>query len=139
MWGLAVLVLSTAACFQHTYHVGAGAPAAPVTTDQWRHHWLGGLISPDKEMNIRAVCPSGDATIEQEQTFLNGLVGVLTGGLYMPTTVQVRCAGGSVALDLTSEEVERIVTSTAFLDRIGEEAPSRLRDVESALEVPADF
>ena len=54
-------------------------------------------------------------------------------------TVQVRCAGGSVALDLSAEDVERIVTATAFLDWVGEEAPRRLEDVEAAQEALAEF
>ena len=88
--GIAALLLFVplAGCFQHTYTVGAGAPTEPVAYSQWRHHWIAGLISPGHEMDVQEVCPSGNATIHQEQTFLNGLVAVLTTGIYVPRTVQ---------------------------------------------------
>ena len=57
--GIAALLLLVplAGCFQHTYTVGAGAPTGRVAYSQWRHHWIGGLISPDHEMDVQEVCP----------------------------------------------------------------------------------
>jgi hypothetical protein len=46
-------------------------------------------------LDLRAECPSGAATIVTEQSFLNGLVGVLTIGIYTPQHVTVTCASGT--------------------------------------------
>jgi hypothetical protein len=87
--------------------------------DEWRHHWLFGLISPEHELEIQQICAgSANATIEQEQTFLNGLVGALTGGIYSPTTIQVRCATGRIDLDLNEDELRRITSDPIFRDRV---------------------
>ena len=55
-----VLVLVTAACYEHTVEVGAGAPHAPVVYDHWENFWLGGLIGHVK-VAVEDMCPSGDA------------------------------------------------------------------------------
>ena len=47
-----VILLFTAACYEHTYTMGAGAPHAPVVYERWHNHWLGGLISPDQEIEL---------------------------------------------------------------------------------------
>jgi hypothetical protein len=129
---IAVLAFAAAACYEHTYTVGAGAPGGVLVHDQWRHHWLWGLIDPSKELVLRDICPSGDATIETEMSFLNGLVSALTSGIYSPTTVQVRCADRRATLDLEAEDVARIVSDPAFLSWVGEVAPDRLTEARSA-------
>lgn len=132
--GLTALLLAAAGCYQHVFVVGAGAPAGTLVHDEWRHHWLWGLVSPDNELAIEQVCPSGNATILGEVSFLNGLVSALTGGIYSPTTVRVRCAGASAALDipLSADDVTRIVASRDFLQWVEEVAPDRLGEVRSA-------
>ena len=37
-----VMLLFTAACFEHTYTASAGAPNAPVVYSRWHNRWLGG-------------------------------------------------------------------------------------------------
>jgi hypothetical protein len=127
-----ILLLTGVGCYKHTYIVGAGAPDAALAHDEWRHHWLWGLINPDKELALAKVCTSGDATIDTEMTFLNGLVSALTSGIYSPTTVRVRCAAGSVHLELQPEDVARIVTDPRFLTWVAEDAPARLAEVRQA-------
>jgi hypothetical protein len=133
---LLLTMVTAAACYQHQFHIGAGAPAGALVYDQWRHHWLWGLIDPNSELELRQVCPSGDATIEGEVTFLNGLVSALTSGIYSPTTVRVRCSGTradsglDVALD--GDDVSRIVADPAFLPWVGDMIPDRLEEARSA-------
>ena len=55
---------------------------------------------PAEEISTVAQCPSGVATIETQQSFLNGLVGALTLGIYAPQEVRVTCASGSAALPI---------------------------------------
>jgi hypothetical protein len=67
--------------------VGQGAPGAPVVYEEWQQKWLAGLIG-DTNLDVEQRCPSGNATIHDEHTFLNGLVGILTPGIFTPTTVR---------------------------------------------------
>ena len=133
--GVLLLFVLLAGCFKHTYTVGAGAPTGPVAYTEWRHHWIVGLISPGHELDVQDVCPSGDATIRQEQTFLNGLVAILTSGIYASMTVEVRCAGGMVHLDLNADEVRTIVSDAAFAERVGALLPGHVDDVQAAREM----
>ena len=127
------LVLVVVGCYEHTYTVGGGAPAGPVVYGEWQHHWLGGLIG-ERTHELSNVCPSGNATIHDEQTFLNGLVSVLTAGIYAPTTVSIRCDTGQRAqLQLSRKEIVSILTSPAFRDRLETVLPGRLREVDSGL------
>ena len=128
------LVVVAAGCFEHTYTVGAGAPAGPVVYDEWRNYWLGGLIG-EHTHELREICPSGNATIHDEQTFLNGLAGVLTSGIYTPTTVTIRCSTGqSAQLQLSRKEVISILSAPAFRERMETVLPGRLPNVESGIE-----
>ena len=128
-----LLLLAVVGCFKQTYVVGSGAPVAPVVYDEWRHHWLAGLINPDHELELQRVCPgTSDATIHQEQTFLNGLISALTVGIYAPRTVQIRCATGRADLDLNEDELRRITSDPMFVDWVEAVLPSRVTDVMAA-------
>jgi hypothetical protein len=127
-----VLLLTTGACYEHTFTVGGGAPHGQMIYDHWQNYWLDGLIGHTK-VDLEEICPSGRATIVAKQTFLNGLVAGLTGGIYTPTTLQIQCADGrraDVALD--AEDVEAIVSDPAFLQWVGEEMPERVDEVAAA-------
>ena len=124
------LVIVATGCLEHTYTVGQGAPAGPVVYEEWHNHWLGGLIG-NKNLDVDLLCPSGNATIHNEQSFLNGLVGVLTSGIYTPTTVEVRCdSGRSADIALSEEEVVAILTSPAFLERVERVMPARAEEAQ---------
>ena len=128
-----LLLLPLAGCFEHTYTVGSGAPTAPVAYDEWRHHWLLGLISPEHELELQRVCAgTSDATIHQEQTLLNGLVGVLTGGIYAPRTIQIRCTTGRADLDLNKDELRRITSDPMFVEWVEAVLPTLVTDVVAA-------
>lgn len=128
------LALPLAACYEHTFTVGAGAPHAPVVYDHWENFWLGGLIGHTR-VTVEELCPSGNATIETKQTFLNGLVGGLTSGIYSPTTLKIRCRGGRrAALELDALEVERIVLDPTFTEIVRLELPSQLDAVVASQE-----
>ena len=130
--GLAA-VLSVAGCFRHTVDVGGGARHAPVVYDRWEHFWLAGFIG-NVRVDVERMCPSGQATIEARQSFLNALVAGLTSGIYTPTTVRVRCRDGRrTALELSAEEMRAVAGDESFRALVAEEMPGRLADVESAL------
>lgn len=82
-------------CYRHAYDVGTGAdPEAKPQYSQWQNHFLWGLVG-DPKVDISHECASGNATVKEKTSFVNGLVGGLTFGIYGPTTVDVICAGGS--------------------------------------------
>jgi hypothetical protein len=134
--GLIVLcltaMLGTAGCFRHTVDVGGGARHAPVVYDRWEHFWVAGLIGHVR-VDVERLCPSGQATIEARQSFLNGLVAGLTSGIYAPTTVRVLCRDGRrTSLELSAEDVRRVVGDDSFRALVAAEMPERLADLEAA-------
>jgi ABC-type transport system involved in cytochrome c biogenesis permease subunit len=84
------LVLSTTACFHQAIHSGL-APSTTVVENEFVATWLWGIV-PAKPIDVRQSCPSGVATVETEQSFVNGLVGVVTLGIYTPQRVRITCA-----------------------------------------------
>lgn len=138
--GAAVLLVAMVAsgCYEHTITVGAGAPVGPVIYDHWENFWLGGLIGHTR-VDVEEACPSGDATIIAKQTFLNGLVAGLTGGIYTPTTLQIRCRDGRRAfIELSGDDVAMIVQDARFRAWVEQELPDRLDEVAAAQDRLAD-
>ncbi len=139
MTALLLTALVVTACYEHTYTVGTGAPEGRLVYDHWQNHWLGGLIG-EETVDIAEICPSGNATIHDEQTFLNGLVSALTAGIYSPTEVKVRCRGGRGArIELSETQIQRIVRAPEFLDRVEAIAPERLEEAIAGVQELFDF
>jgi len=129
--GLAA-TLALTGCFRHRVDVGGGARSAPVVYDRWEHFWIAGLIGHVR-IDVERLCPSGQATIEARQSFLNGLVAGLTSGIYTPTTVRVRCRDGRrAALELSADETRALAGSEEFRVLVAEELPERLAEIEAA-------
>jgi hypothetical protein len=98
---LAILALCLGASGCYHQVVRTGAPPGTVVIDRpWTATYLFGLI-PASAINTAAECPSGIAIVETQQTFVNGLVGVLTLGIYTPQTVQITCAAAGPAAAAT--------------------------------------
>lgn len=89
---IAILVVTAllAGCYHQVVQTGR-APGPVVVSHPWTATWLWGLV-PAEEINVTSQCPSGVATVETQQSFLNGLVGGLTLGIYTPRDVKVTCA-----------------------------------------------
>lgn len=132
------LLVAVAGCFEHTYTMGVGAPTGPVVYDEWHNQWLGGLIG-ERNLRVQEICPSGNATIHDEQSFLNGLVSALTAGIYTPTVVTIRCdTGRSVDINLDEGEVMTILEAPVFLEIIEDRLPERLADAQEGLRALED-
>jgi hypothetical protein len=54
--------------------------------------FLWGLIG-EKEVNLKKMCPAGPARWQNQQTFVDGLIGAVTLGIYIPRTINVECTG----------------------------------------------
>lgn len=81
--------LLTNGCF-HTV-IDTGLQPGPVGYEQeWETAWLIGAVPA--RVDATEACQGPWARVETEQSFLNGIVTVLTLGIYSPHQVQVTCA-----------------------------------------------
>jgi hypothetical protein len=84
---MAVGILFTS-CYSYNTVVGEGAKGTDTTT-KWNHYLIGGLapinVSNPKDLAGGAT----DYNVKTEMSFLNGLVNVLTFGIYSPTTTTI--------------------------------------------------
>lgn len=111
---LAGLVVVLSACFQQV--VNTGRPAGATTVDQkWVSTWIFGLVEA-KPIDVRAQCPQGVARVRTGQSFLNGLAGGLTLGIWTPQEVSITCASGSASLDVRFEI--HVAAGASSADRI---------------------
>ena len=89
-------ILVTSGCYHQVIHSGRQA-GSTVIERPWTNTFIFGLV-PATEINTVTECPTGVATVETRRSFLNGLVGALTIGIYTPVSVRITCATGSAAL-----------------------------------------
>ena len=82
------VAMTLSSCYCYTSVVGKGAQGSNQTT-KWNHYVVAGLIpvgvSDSKQMAGGAI----DYTVFTRMSFVNGLLGGITGGLYTPTTTTV--------------------------------------------------
>ena len=83
----------TTGCFHQVVQTGR-TPGTTVVKKPWTATWVWGLV-PATPIDVTRDCPGGIATVETKQTFLNGLVGALTLGIFTPRDVTVTCATGT--------------------------------------------
>jgi len=87
------LGLTTAGCF--TTHVRSGLPEghAPVEgRERWHSGFVLGVAEASGPYDLAHLCPQGWAEITTETSFWNGVVDLVTSGIYNPQTITVRCA-----------------------------------------------
>jgi hypothetical protein len=126
------LLVVAAGCFTHTVRIGGGASDEPVAYDQWEHFWILGLVG-HKEVDVQQICPGGRATLVARQSFLNGLVSVLTSGIYTPTQLTIRCPGVQAAtIELEADDVQRIVADPRFQEWVATDLPQKAAAVATA-------
>ena len=89
---LALTVFLVTGCYHQVVHTGATPAPGTALVKKNVAIFFFGLSSA--EVNTTAECPSGVAVIETQQTFVNGLLSVLTLFIYTPRTVIITCAAG---------------------------------------------
>jgi hypothetical protein len=87
---LALLALTATGCF-HMHYVTERQPAPAPTSETWHNGFVFGLVE-GSPLEVGKVCPSGVARIDSTETFVNGLVHVITWSIYTPETVTVTCS-----------------------------------------------
>ena len=86
---IALLMLS-AGCYHAV--INSGKPPSPQVIDKpWAHGFIFGLVPPSP-VDAAAQCKNGVAKVETQMSFLNGLIGGLTSGIYTPISIKVTCA-----------------------------------------------
>jgi hypothetical protein len=91
----AALTLATTACTTH--HIQYKNPtltAGGETKSVKQSFFLWGLAG-GSEIDLARVCPNGVAAIDSTNSGLDHILTALTGGLYSPLSVEVKCAGGT--------------------------------------------
>jgi hypothetical protein len=132
---LALVAFLGTGCFHQI--VQTGQAAGPTVIDkQWVPGWIFGLVAYD-EVDVRKECPMGVATIETEQSFVNGLAALVTIGIYTPQHVRITCASRSASLpagmrELTipvgaTKEAELAIVRQAIEESAETHAPVALR------------
>ena len=74
---LAAAVLS--GCYTIRYTTNA-RPEGAVRDETWQHSFINGLIVASPPTNVSAICPNGVAVVENEITFVNGLLSSIVQG-----------------------------------------------------------
>lgn len=88
--GLVASSLLFAGCYHAVIDTGK-APAPETINRPWAHGFIFGLVPPSVT-ETKGTCQNGVAKVETQQSFLNGLVGMITYGIYTPMTITVTCA-----------------------------------------------
>jgi len=106
------MLLTLSACYHATIQTGL-APSGQTIEDKWATGWIYGLVPPATVQTMQG-CPAGVARVDTQQSFVNGLVGIITFGIYTPMEIIVTCADGPGASLVTSrEEFETAITNDA--------------------------
>jgi hypothetical protein len=99
---MALCVALSTACFHQVVQTGR-VPGNTVVDKPWVATWVFGLVAAP-EIDVRKECPSG-AAVTTEQSFVNGLVALVTIGIYTPQHVTITCATSSASLPAKFIEV----------------------------------
>jgi hypothetical protein len=136
-WIVAILAVGVlgSACFRHSYSVGSGGNTnnSPAYSS-WHGHWIFGFFGDDT-VNITSICPSGNATIKDEHSFVNLIIAALVGELYYPTTVEVYCDGRTARLELTPEKLRELGRNPRLMAQVRDEEPALAHQLSAALEI----
>ncbi|WGE88319.1 Bor family protein [Actinobacillus equuli subsp. haemolyticus] len=84
-----IAVCSLAACSTQTLEI---APAKEAQYDRVQDFFVGGLAQK-QEINAAEICGGASKVgkVETETTFFNGLLGMVTYGIYSPRQIRVYC------------------------------------------------
>lgn len=89
LFSMALLLAAMTSCYSHKFTVGEG-PKTGIEIEGKNHFFIFGLV-PGKVSDPQAM--AGDAKnyeITEVQTFVDGLLRVITFGLYSPTTTKIQ-------------------------------------------------
>ena len=88
----AVMLLALAGCYTISYQTPA--PGSGQYKEDRGDFFFWGLTG-EKTVDLQAMCPQGVSRWKSEQTFVDGLIALVTLGIYVRRHVTVECAGGT--------------------------------------------
>jgi hypothetical protein len=83
-------------CFHQAVQTGL-APSTTVVQKNFHPTWVFGLVKA-KPIDVRQQCPNGVAFASTRMTFVNGLAGMVTLGLFTPHEVKITCASAGTSM-----------------------------------------
>ena len=92
-WAAVLAGIGSAGCYTTTLQ--SGLPAAPPTVeydDKWHSGVVLGIAELSGPYDLQKICPKGWAQIKTETSFVNGVVELVTSGIYSPQTVTIHCS-----------------------------------------------
>ena len=89
------LIASIALAGCSTIHLHNSKSGGGRTAEEWHHDGILGLVEFSDPVDLSNRCPGGWNTVTTQRTFVQGLVGTITFGLYDPWNAKYTCAEGS--------------------------------------------
>lgn len=125
--------LGALGCYKHSFTTGSGGDTSSnARYSSWHHHFLLGIIG-EKNVDVKSVCPSGNATIKDEVSFVNGLVGALVGIIYYPSTVEIYCDGKMATLTIPADAMRAIALDPETMLAVRAIAPGKAAELDDAV------
>ncbi|MCK6520407.1 Bor family protein [Myxococcota bacterium] len=91
----ALALVALTGCYKINYTSGGPASLAPPTRVEWHHRLVYGLVELEP-VSVAEVCPGGTFTQAHTEVSLpNGIVQMIVGVIYTPSTIQIWCASGA--------------------------------------------
>lgn len=88
---VAVLLAGLTGCSTQTYIVSEQPAAKTASYDKMQHFFVGG-IGQQSEKDTKEVCTNNNvAKVQTQQTFLNGLLSMISYGIYSPRDMRIYC------------------------------------------------
>jgi hypothetical protein len=127
-------------CFKHSFTVGNGGGDTnrPATNTQKMGHYFFGLIGEDN-IDVKSVCPSGNATIKDQHTFVDLLIGSIIGIIYHPTTVEIWCdegggAGSTSSMVIPAETLRKLALDPRTMEFVKGVSEDRAAELSAAIQ-----
>jgi hypothetical protein len=90
---LLAAAVALSGCFTTTIQSGYVPGHAPLEArERWHSGFVLGIAEASGPYDLERICPNGWAEVKTETSFFNGVVELITSGVYNPQTVTVRCA-----------------------------------------------
>ena len=105
---LAVLTLS--GCYHATVNTGI-APGPTQIEHPWAASWIIGLVPPATVEALSECGSAGVARVETQQSFLNGLVAILTLSVFTPMDITVTCGRGDEQEDVEVTDAVELMSA----------------------------
>ena len=83
-------VLMMTSCYTYQYSVGDGAPNPAAVVQAKNHYLIAGLVPVGTSSPEEMAKGAENYDVRVQHTFVDGLLNLITGGLYTPTTTTVR-------------------------------------------------